>query len=88
MLSQTAEMKTLDDFMCAIDGEGWSSNSAPEMAYITKMGFTDSDERKDKMKIKPINPVARALAVRRKRKQIVPDKTKYNRNKLKKQSSV
>ena len=35
------------------------------------------------MKIKPINPVARALAVSRKRKQIVQDKTKYNRNKLK-----
>ena len=37
------------------------------------------------MKIKTINPVARALAMSRKRKQIVPDKTKYNRNKLKKQ---
>ena len=37
------------------------------------------------MKIKLINPVAKALALSRKRKQIVPDKTKYNRNKLKKQ---
>lgn len=34
MITQTAEMKTVDSFMCAIDGEGWSENSAPELSYL------------------------------------------------------
>jgi hypothetical protein len=38
------------------------------------------------MKIKPVNPVAKAVAVSRRRTQIVPDKTKYNRNKAKEQT--
>tara|TARA_R110000787_G_scaffold253085_1_gene358474 strand:- start:290 stop:442 length:153 start_codon:yes stop_codon:yes gene_type:complete len=33
------------------------------------------------MRIKPINPVAKAVAQSRRRTQVVPDKTKYNRNK-------
>ena len=33
------------------------------------------------MRIKPINPVAKALAQSRRRTQSVPDKTKYNRKK-------
>jgi hypothetical protein len=33
------------------------------------------------MRIKPINPVAKALAQSRRRTQTVPDKTKYNRKK-------
>jgi hypothetical protein len=33
------------------------------------------------MRIKPINPVAKALAQSRRRTQAVPDKTKYNRKK-------
>ena len=33
------------------------------------------------MRIKPINPVARAVAQSRRRASVVPDKTKYNRNK-------
>ena len=33
------------------------------------------------MWIKPINPVAKALAQSRRRTQTVPDKTKYNRKK-------
>jgi 3-methyladenine DNA glycosylase AlkC len=33
------------------------------------------------MRIKPINPVAKAMAQSRRRTQIVPDKTKYNRKK-------
>ena len=33
------------------------------------------------MRIKPINPVAKAVAQSRRRTQTVPDKTKYNRKK-------
>ena len=33
------------------------------------------------MRIKPINPVAKALLQSRRRTQQVPDKTKYNRKK-------
>jgi len=33
------------------------------------------------MRIKPINPVAKAVAQSRRRTQAVPDKTKYNRKK-------
>ncbi len=33
------------------------------------------------MRIKPINPVAKAMAQSRRRLQTVPDKTKYNRKK-------
>lgn len=35
------------------------------------------------MRIKPsiVNPVARAMALSRRRSQVVPDKTKYNRKK-------
>jgi hypothetical protein len=33
------------------------------------------------MRIKPINPVAKAVAQSRRRSSVVPDKTKYNRNK-------
>ena len=33
------------------------------------------------MRIKPINPVAKAMAQSRRRSQTVPDKTKYNRKK-------
>lgn len=33
------------------------------------------------MRIKPINPVAKALAQSRRRALVVPDKTKYNRKK-------
>ncbi len=33
------------------------------------------------MRIKPINPVAKAVAQSRRRLQTVPDKTKYNRKK-------
>lgn len=40
MLNHTAEMKTLDDFMCALDGEGWSSNSAPEMTNLLANAVT------------------------------------------------
>ena len=29
MIETTKEMQTLDDFMCALDGERWSENSAP-----------------------------------------------------------
>ena len=31
------------------------------------------------MRIKPINPVAKAVAQSRRRASVVPDKTKYNR---------
>lgn len=34
MLNHSTEMKTVDSFMCAIDGEGWSENSAPELSYL------------------------------------------------------
>ena len=37
------------------------------------------------MRIKPINPVAKAVAQSRRRAAIVPDKTKYNRKKAKEQ---
>ena len=40
------------------------------------------------MKIKPVNPVAKAIAVSRRRTQIVADKTKYNRNKSKEQTNA
>jgi hypothetical protein len=33
------------------------------------------------MRIRPINPVAKAVAQSRRRATIVPDKTKYNRKK-------
>ena len=33
------------------------------------------------MRIKPANPVAKAVAISRRRTQVVPDKTKYNRKK-------
>ena len=33
------------------------------------------------MRIKPINPVAKAVAQSRRRSTVVPDKTKYNRKK-------
>ena len=33
------------------------------------------------MRIKPINPVAKAVAQSRRRASVVPDKTKYNRKK-------
>lgn len=33
------------------------------------------------MRIKPINPVAKALAQSRRRASVVPDKKKYNRKK-------
>lgn len=33
------------------------------------------------MRIKPINPVAKAMAQSRRRSQTVPNKTKYNRKK-------
>jgi len=33
------------------------------------------------MRIRPINPVARAVAQSRRRTTVVPDKTKYNRKK-------
>ncbi len=33
------------------------------------------------MRIKPINPVAKAVAQSRRRTTVVPDKTKYNRKK-------
>ena len=33
------------------------------------------------MRIKPINPVAKALAQSRRRSSVVPDKKKYNRKK-------
>ena len=33
------------------------------------------------MRIKPINPVAKAVAQSRRRATVVPDKTKYNRKK-------
>ena len=36
------------------------------------------------MKIKPINPIAKAMAHHRKRKAIVPSKKDYNREKEKK----
>jgi hypothetical protein len=35
------------------------------------------------MRIKPINPVAKAVAQSRRRSIVVPDKTKYNRKKEK-----
>jgi hypothetical protein len=40
------------------------------------------------MKIKRVNPVAKAIAVSRRRTQVVPDKTKYNRNKSKEQTNA
>jgi hypothetical protein len=40
------------------------------------------------MKIKPVNPVAKAVAISRRRTQVVPDKTKYNRNKSKEQTNA
>ena len=40
------------------------------------------------MKIKPVNPVAKAVAVSRRRTQVVPDETKYNRNKSKEQTNA
>ena len=33
------------------------------------------------MVIRPVNPVAKAMAQNRRRKQVVPDKKKYNRKK-------
>jgi hypothetical protein len=33
------------------------------------------------MTIKPVNPVAKAMAQNRRRQQVVPDKKKYNRKK-------
>jgi len=33
------------------------------------------------MVIKPVNPVAKAMAQNRRRQQVVPDKKKYNRKK-------
>ena len=33
------------------------------------------------MRIRPINPVAKAVAQSRRRASVVPDKTKYNRKK-------
>jgi hypothetical protein len=33
------------------------------------------------MRIKPLNPVAKAVAQSRRRASVVPDKTKYNRKK-------
>ena len=35
------------------------------------------------MRIRPINPVAKAVAQSRRRASVVPDKTKYNRKKEK-----
>ena len=41
------------------------------------------------MRIKPTNPVAKALLQsNRRRSQVVPDKTKYNRNKDKEQTNA
>jgi hypothetical protein len=40
------------------------------------------------MKIKPANPVAKAIAISRRRTQVVADKTKYNRNKAKEQTNA
>ena len=40
------------------------------------------------MKIKPVNPVAKAVAISRRRTQVVPDKTKYNRNKAKEHTNA
>jgi len=40
------------------------------------------------VKIKRVNPVAKAVAVSRRRTQVVPDKTKYNRNKDKEQTNA
>lgn len=40
------------------------------------------------MRIKPANPVAKAVATSRRRTQVVPDKTKYNRNKSKEQTNA
>jgi len=40
------------------------------------------------MRIKPVNPIAKAVAISRRRTQVVPDKTKYNRNKSKEQTNA
>jgi len=40
------------------------------------------------MRIKPVNPVAKAVAISRRRTQVVPDKTKYNRKQTKEQTNA
>tara|TARA_X000000950_G_scaffold283558_1_gene384651 strand:+ start:1005 stop:1154 length:150 start_codon:yes stop_codon:yes gene_type:complete len=38
--------------------------------------------------IKPINPVAKAVAINRRRTSVVPNKKKYDRNKQKEQTNA
>ncbi len=40
MLEHTKEMKTLDAFLCALDGERWSDNSGPELTYLMSEAVT------------------------------------------------
>ena len=40
MMDRTKEMKTLDDFLCALDGERWSENSGPELTYLMSEAVT------------------------------------------------
>lgn len=39
-MEQTQEMKTLDQFMCALDGERWSENSGNELTYLMSKAMT------------------------------------------------
>lgn len=40
MLKVTEEMQTIDDYLTAIDGEGWSENSANEMTHLLSEAAT------------------------------------------------
>lgn len=46
MKEQTKEMKTLDSFMSALDGERWGENSGPELTYLLSrvVNFAKSEE--------------------------------------------
>jgi hypothetical protein len=40
MLEMTEEMKTIDDYLTAIDGERWSENSATELTHLLSNAAT------------------------------------------------
>lgn len=42
MLRQTNQMKTLDSFMSALDGERWSDNSGTELTHLLSNAVTFS----------------------------------------------
>ena len=49
--------------------------------YLDILDKSDVGLTEITMRIKPINPVAKAVAQSRRRTTVVPDKTKYNRKK-------